>query len=679
MSAGQAEIFCRYSTEAAFYPKHCSDAALPFSKRLSPKKRGSQAGRLADELRAIASGQAASSLALSDAGSQLVADALAEKPVPREYALSSSKGNRAFHVPGGTSDANLMDNDRLSGENGDRRSQCWSEGEETRNRAAAAAAAEEKPSDAAGMTTDAADTAIGGTTEEGQIVRRRRSDVSLAGAGVTTAAAAAGIAIDVAAKEEEVAAAARIQLFLRRRRREARPLVCDVSLEGGVAVASATSSVNRLASGGHRRKSGTIDWFGEAVRFFRREADNFLHGGEGQDSSGSGHDSESSPVSATDHPAQELDLYSNADAPAGVSNADDNKCESDNRTTTDDSNTEPSCDCSDDGGEWPIFPPLPLRARAPSLYTLPPPGSGGSWKRGARGGERDDEGAEADDPPPAGAGRIEGIFTKLDPEVAARLSAARSVFSLRAADVLTAFSPPPPPPPPLSSSLLAASAAAPNESLLGRRPSTFPGAEAADRRDRHSGRGSCRMSSSDALRQRLRKEATNTSSAGLGRPWLLSSRKKRTPTRHRQEQQRRLAYLRKNNNKHARDMHGGWGVRSARAHDRGDIERAREKRRRIDFFGPLSPLGQRLAKRYNAGVAARRRRIVGQTDAFRVRHVGRQLRSGAAMNALEGVERALDSRLSVMRERRVPPAHVTQLLDVLDRYVLSGSQVRHHL
>lgn len=651
-----------------------------FSKPFLTQQRGSQAGRLAHELRLIASGQASASLALCDAGSQLVADALAEKPLPREYMSCTSHGKRARHVSGGKSCARLQEKDRVSGEESGERSLCGSEGNKARNGTVAAAAAgfifpADKPedrlkaaaaSDAAGVITGICVAANGETAEAGESIPREKSDASLTSAAVTSAVAAS-IAIDVAAREEETAAAARIQLFLRRRRREARPLAVGVSLEGGAAVASATSSASLLSSGGHERKSGAVDWFVEAVRFFRREVDIFLLDDEGQDPSGSG-DSESSPVSDNDIAEQDLDLESNP-ATASVSTADDSG-ESDHETA-DDSNVEPSSD-DDDGDEWPIFPPLPLRARAPSLYTLPPPGSG-SWKRGARDGDGNDDGGATDSPPTGGAGRGEGIFTRLDVEVAARLSSARSVFSLRASDVLTAFSPPPPPPPPLSSSLLAESAAAPNGGLMGPRPSTVSGTEDG-RGDRHSRRGSCRLSSPDALRQRLRTEAINTSSTGLGRPWLLSSHKKRTLTRHRQEQQRRLVSLRKNN-KHARDKHGVGGYGSGR--DCGDIERAREKRRRIDFFGPISPLGQRLAKRYNAGLAARRQRIVGQTDAFRARHVGRQLRSGVATNALERVERALDSRLSAMRERRVPPAHVAELLDVLDRHVYSGSQVRH--
>eukprot|EP00903_Cladosiphon_okamuranus_P013005 g12134.t2 len=100
----------------------------------------------------------------------------------------------------------------------------------------------------------------------------------------------------------------------------------------------------------------------------------------------------------------------------------------------------------------------------------------------------------------------------------------------------------------------------------------------------------------------------------------------------------------------------------------------KELRKGVDV-GSIAATRAQAIRRYNAGLAARRRRVLGETDQFRARHVGLQLRSGAATDALESVERALDLRLSIRREKRVPPAHVTELLDIVDRYVFSQSQL----
>ncbi|CAM9793411.1 unnamed protein product, partial [Laminaria digitata] len=133
-----------------------------------------------------------------------------------------------------------------------------------------------------------------------------------------------------------------------------------------------------------------------------------------------------------------------------------------------------------------------------------------------------------------------GLFTKLDPAVAARLRSARSVFALQAADVLAVFSPPPP----LPLALFAPSA----REDLPSRPSTAPAAIAgvgqsrhrknlvssdpdSDRNHHHHHHHHRRkkLSSETALRQRLHTDAADASRTGLGRPWGLPTWPSTTP------------------------------------------------------------------------------------------------------------------------------------------------------
>ncbi|CAB1111351.1 unnamed protein product [Ectocarpus sp. CCAP 1310/34] len=615
-------------------------------------RRGSQAGRLADELRLIASGQAAASLALGDAGAQLIADAEAEKPLPREYALSRSSSTHDHHASVRTHCGKLQEINRISENDLGERFEGNRRGKGLANAAAVVVGHTHEAVVIAPETASILPNGLG--AETGNEIVPRGPSSPLAAASVT----GSSMAIEMAAQEEEIAAAARIQSFLRRRRRHGRLGIVPggFSTERATVVPvlpSAANSSGELCNAGSSRSRATAHWFLLALRSLRREVDNFLLGGTGVDVARgcSSDDGSAAPsVSHKEVEAQKPDLGDNAGASGpdeGADKADGVDGNSDN--DGDDTEPESSEDCPDD--DWPTFPPLPLRARAPSLYTLPPPSSGSLRRKPRDSSER-----------APGVPASKGPFTKLDPEVAARLHSASSVFCLRASDVLTAFSPPPPPPSP---SRLIARTATSSDSLPSSRPSVIPGTSAG----REGTRGFPRLSSPEILRQRLRVEAQDASLAGLGRPWLLSSHANRLPTRHKQEQVR-SAFLRKKGS--SRKPIRVWG-------GCGGIDLVREKRRRTDAFGPLTPLGQRLARRYNAGVAARRRRILGETDAFRAVHVGRQLRIGASLNALERVERALNARLSCAREAKVSSAHIAELLDVVGRFVFSDSQVGRQL
>lgn len=542
------------------------------------RHRGSQAVNLADELRSIALSQATASSALADTGRQLVVDALAEQPLPREYVRPCREIDNAT----AETNATRMRVDRNS-----------------------------NPSDNT-LAKSVLQTGVSGPNG---------NDTSLTGSGgntesydipaiVAVSAVAAHGAIEIAAGKEETAAAARIQSFLRRRRQER--VVAASEAERAVAAAASDPTVE-----------GGGGWLGAAIRVLRQAVDLFILGEELQQADSVEHSVTSKPSSApwdclAGNEEQENTSQDNAHAYNSGTN----------RTTSDTTKNHHSDSDNDEHDYLPVFPPVPLRARAPSLYTLPPPGlmrrihnasgAGGSTNNISCGDIRS------------------GVFTKLDPAVAARLSSARSVFGLCATDILTAFSPPPPPSGVVSSATEALS-----------RPRTVPGTPGHD--------GYRLTLSPDALRLRLRTEAKEALHAGLGRPWGSRWRLSGAIIG------RQRSAFRKNTRTY--DADGGGGG-------------AQHKRRRTEFVRPMTALGRRLlAKRLNAARAARRRRIIGATDAFRARLVGRQLRSGAAASALEGVGRTLDDRIRIAREMRVSPAHVEQLLDILDRFVFSESQV----
>ncbi|CAM9194124.1 unnamed protein product, partial [Scytosiphon promiscuus] len=633
------------------------DVGTVAAARAQAIRRGSQAGRLADELRHIASGQVAAALALSAVGEKLVAEALAEMPLPREHALPSRDSRRHRDTSGAKYAANPDPGVNPSVGRGGR--------SKAGPQASVIVRGNRGDGFEAVVIASETDVPAGCAAQEDEGTPARPG-LDLLSAAITVNPTAATIAIENAAREEEQAAATRIQAFLRRRRRQGRSCAVEVVPFGeGAAAAPATpaktAAFAEASNDGNSSISSTVDWFGVALRFLRREVDTFLlgeemHGGVPERKDLMVADGSPPPplscdnIQITESGQRSTAEESDSDGSTGGEN---NSFENQSVDDPHETNTASSENYEPD---WPTLPPVPLRARAPSLYTLPLPG-GGLWTKALhRVGDGLEEEAEANSQSPRTDAR-RGIFTKLDPEVAARLSAATSIFSLRAADVLAAF---PPPTVTSSSCPVEPPAGLRNEKLSGTRPSTVPRPAGGTRR------GSANLSSPEALRRRLRTEAEDASHAGLGRPWLLCSRKTHPPTRHRLEQQQRSAFVRVE--KSARAAHGH--VRSL------GFKQARECRRRADFFGPWTPLGRRLAKRFNAGRAARRRCIRDETDAFRVRQVGRQLRSGAALNALEQVERALDVRLSLAREERVPPAHVSELLDFVGRFVFSDSRLR---
>lgn len=624
-------------------------------------RRGSQAGRLAAELRHIASGQATAAVALSGVGAKLVAEALSEKPLPRDYALHSRAPRHARSASGAKYTANLEPcNDDLLG-NGER-------GKESPHASPVVAGNQGDGLEAVAIASETGVSIEHAGSEDGG-----KSGLDLPRIAAAVGAAAAGVAIEFAAGEEEKAAASRIQLFLRRRRRQGRSLVAYVtpSEEGATPPPSEIVAIVEPSGGEDSSATSTGDWFRVALRVLRREVDIYLRGEEVHDGvSGGTH-----PVATDESPPPLLScddtriLENGQGNPAGHGAPDDGVegIQEDTEEPSGDDHQQTSSESSEAyESDWPTLPPVPLRARAPSLYTLPLPGGGFRKREATDSGSDLVEGAEAGSTSPTIDTRGD-IFTKLDPAVAARLSTATSIFSLRAADILTAFSPPTAAA--SSSRPIDTPTALPIEKSSGARPSTVPGTVGERSRSFSIRRSSCaNLSSPEALRRRLRAEAEHASRAGVGRPWLLAPHKTRTPTRHRLQQQQRSAFLR--GEEKARAAHGRVGRCSGFKHERGE-----KKRRREDFFGPWTPLGRRLARRFNAGRAARRRCILGETDAFRAKQVGRRMRSGAASDALEKVERALDLRLCLSREKKIPPAHLSALLDVVGRFVFSDSQV----
>ncbi|CAM9583036.1 unnamed protein product, partial [Ectocarpus sp. 13 AM-2016] len=373
-------------------------------------RRGSQAGRLADELRLIASGQAAASLALGDAGAQLIADGEAEKPLPREYALSRS--STLDHHPSGRTHGEKLQDINCIPEN-----DCGEtfEGNSRGNGLATAAAVGHNDNEhevvlIAGETAstladkDMLPNSLG--VETGHEFVQRGSSLPPAAASVT----GSSIAIEMAAQEEEIAAAARIQSFLRRRRRQGRlgTVPGGLSKERATVLPvlpSAGNSSGELCNAGSSRSRATADWFLVALRSLRREVDNFLLGGTGVDVVHGGSSDDGSAAPSASHKeveAQEPDLGESTGGSGSDEGADKaDGVDDDSDDDGDDTEPESSEHCPDN--DWPTFPPVPLRARAPSLYTLPPPCSGSSRRKPRDSGER------ASSVPASN-----GPFTKLD-------------------------------------------------------------------------------------------------------------------------------------------------------------------------------------------------------------------------------------------------------------------------
>lgn len=267
------------------------------------------------------------------------------------------------------------------------------------------------------------------------------------------------------------------------------------------------------------------------------------------------------------------------------------------------------------GDRLPV-PALPPRPPAPSLYTLLSP----SIK--LRQGRCSDSRGH----PGVGEPRV---FPEIQEGTIARLSSARSVFGLRAMDVLAAFSPSP------SSASIS--------------PGTY-----APLRLRHTAPGWVARSpgpSRGVIRRRLRTATQPTGAGGLGQ---------------------------------ASD-HPGKGVSSVRpgqahavnhgAADEPESDGANgEANPKKHPSRKLPPPGRRLSGEHE--LVARRRRCVGRTDAMRVKHAGRNLWFGVAAGALAGVLRTLDDRSLAARQRReLPRGHVEQLLGAVDRLAFAESQV----
>lgn len=423
-------------------------------------RRGSQATRLADELRGTALGLASSSSLFADAGAQLVADALAERPPPRDYTTTTGKTTGVFR----------------------RRS----------------AKASEPPQAGAGNLVTNHSSSM--QSEGARLLAIRAGVVVATDGGSSNSSGSDYSAIEVAARKEERTASARISDFLWRRRQER--LVDDdddvdvpeTKDDAVLATASMVPATAELPSSG-----GVAGWLGAAVVALRQAIDSFLPGERTtEDPNKLLADGKTNPEDDHNTAAEGTIPSRGSDAGRGTTGR---------RRKLDGLNGDCTNSDGDDDSST-TFSQVPLRARVPSLYTLPPPG--GSWGAATRtGGDGGgDDGARS-----TTSNTISGgLFTKLDPAVAARLYSARSVFALRAADVLAVFSPPPPPPPPSPLSPFASSA---RGNLF--RPSTAPPAAAAT----GSGGRHSRKLSSDALRQHLHTEAEDASRTGLGRPWGL--------------------------------------------------------------------------------------------------------------------------------------------------------------
>lgn len=455
----------------------------------------------------------------------------------------------------------------------------------------------------------------------------------------TDAAVAAAAEVAFAAGKEGNAAVRRIQIFLLRRRRD------RVGLSAGASAAAAATTrqtavetTNSELPGA--RRAGGEGWLDGAIRQLRRTVDAFLCG---QRMSSLRQDAlDSHPRTGESSPSGNIQRKSALEATTIDTRRNTNTTriapiESENQSSTrfDDGNVnEERLKKKEDDDGLPRFPAVPLRARARSLYTLP---SRSTSRRihlaaGMAGANVANE-------------QFETVgLKKLEADVSARLSSARSVFGLRGSDILAAFALPPPP----------------EMAGLERTIRSGPSITATIGSVTRMSSGSCRTPPSDALQRRLHFKAVDAGWTGLGRPWGSPSRPKSAPAI-RQHQRSASPKPSRLYNTAAGDIdHGGKGALRARR-----------------FGGALTALGRRLfLRRVQAAHNARRRRIRGTTDAARLKHAKRQLRIDAAASALEGVASSLDQRECVAREElQLPMVHVEQLLDIVDRTVFADQQV----
>lgn len=582
---------------------------------------------------------------------QLVADALTERPPPRDYTTTPGRTTGVF---------------RRSPRNASGPPQANGEVDEIPHTPTASEKKKAMQAGARNLVTSPYSSSIDGQSEEARLVGAHADvDVATVAAGRSSGDYSA---VEAAARKEEQTASARINSFLWRRRQER--LVDDVDGVPGpkdpvkvstgsmvVAVTDEQPPPPSSGSGG-----GGVGGLGAAVLVLRQVIDSFLLGERTECSNrlladGTNSEDLNTTTTAVSVPSEEGQRKTDQANRGSIA---DRGKKTGKSKKFDDSNTDcRDCDRNGDDDSTTTFSQVPLRARVPSLYTLPPPG--GSWGAATRTrGEIGGGGGGGDGAGSTTSNTISGgLFTKLDPAVAARLFSARSVFALRAADVLVVFSPPPPPP--RSPFELSA-----REGLSLSRPSTAPPAAAAS----GSGGRHRRKLSSDALRRHLHVEAADASRTGLGRPWGLP--KWPSPTGGGGAINRRK--------KRPSEFHEKPSIRQEVDVGEGDCDveqQSREKKRRLLLSGPCTALGRRLlAKRQSIVRAARRKSMMGEMDACRARHACRQSGSGAAVSALEGVGRALDARLSVAREKRVSLAQTELLVNAFDGHIFSDSQVR---
>lgn len=448
--------------------------------------------------------------------------------------------------------------------------------------------------------------------------RQDRHQYSVEGASAATGTDR--VAITMAAEKEEIAAAKRILVFLRRRLRNRRfkgSGAGTTSVDStGVRIDAPSRSAKAdayVCDHGSGRLGAATHTLHEAVDFvFNRNPSS------GPKTSSTKFTPSSS--SREQRPEYEKCLEASreiSDDTAKVRGR--SKINNDNDETSDTIASDSINEASHSSGVE--FPPVPLRARASPLYTLPA-------SLVIRGGSSGNHYTTSSDKT-----KVDRV-TELNRDVATRLSAVRSVFGLRASDVLAAFAPP----------LTSTSTAVQVPRL---HTSTPPATGRCD--------SPPRTLSSDALRQRLNAEAKDAFSAGVGQP-MGSTQRLYLPVDHRPR----------------------LGLRKKVQPRRFDVQWDREQNsvRRIDTWGPVTALGRRLLiKRAQALREARKQQMLGVVDALRMRQAGRQLRSGAAANALDAVLNALDARDSRSQEQRIPVTHMEQLLGLLDRFTFSGSQV----
>lgn len=485
--------------------------------------------------------------------------------------------------------------------------------------------------------------------------------------------ATAADAIAVAADREQREAIRRIEAFIVRRWRDrsgvssAEATTAEATQAGAESETKATATAVPMSAGKHG-----IWWLGSAIRNLKQVVDEFLRGNSSSMQSTASPDNPT-PVETVDE-STGSDTIRSADSKApranyGGSSADSSSSAIETSQESIVHSDDDERESNDGDDDWPVFPPVPLRARAPSLYTFPSPGNSRKNRTESGGGSGDgvfsaDNAAQHDSETTTLPSK-----SKLDAGVSARLSSARSVFGLRASDVLSAFLLPPP---------SCKEGKLPLNTVTRWRRKVTPttvSEKTPPARTVSGFRGS--LFSPDALRRRLRSEGHDAARAGLRLPWDFCHQGKLTsaPCRRRP----RSASPKRSSsifNDIGGDNEGDRDFTSIV----GDTTGGRRGMRCFYRFGvSLTNLGRRLLhKRRQLARDRRRRQFLGVTDAARVCHAGKQLRSVAAMSALDEILRFLDRNTLFTREKsNLPEEHVEKLLGLVDRLALTGSQQVH--